>query len=114
MARPFFSSSFCALMTGGRNAPSEGGPNTTIDNGSGACARTTPDRSSTPTPTTPAQYLFITLSPALPRFLSIRNSQTEQPLRQAAIDRGALTIRKFALADNFCGREIADRERHVR
>src|SRR5665213_311727 len=38
MARPFFSSSFCALMIGGRNAPSEGGLKTTMESGSGAWA----------------------------------------------------------------------------
>ncbi len=38
MASPFFSSSFCALITGGRNAPSEGAPNTTMETGSGAWA----------------------------------------------------------------------------
>jgi hypothetical protein len=38
MASPFFSSSFCALITGGKNAPSDGAPNTTMEIGSGACA----------------------------------------------------------------------------
>src|ERR1700761_633950 len=31
MDSPFFSSSFCALMTGGRNAPSDGAPKITIE-----------------------------------------------------------------------------------
>src|SRR6476661_5608074 len=38
MASPFFSSNFCALITGGRSAPSEGAPNTTMEIGSGAWA----------------------------------------------------------------------------
>src|SRR5258708_32268463 len=38
MASPFFSSSFCALITGGRKAPRDGAPNTTMEIGSGAWA----------------------------------------------------------------------------
>src|SRR4029453_5058385 len=38
MGGPFFSSGFCALIPGGRNAPSDGAPNTTMETGSGAWA----------------------------------------------------------------------------
>src|ERR1019366_5186095 len=111
---PFFSSSFCALMTGGRNAPSEGGPNTTMESGSGGCAHDAPDDSNTPTHARPAKYLFMIPSRNLFSLSFALSSQAKQTLRQAAIDGGALRIRELGLGDNFCRREIADRERHVR
>src|SRR5882672_705305 len=40
--------------------------------------------------------------------------QSEQLLRQAAIDGGALGVLEFGLGDNFSWREITDRKRHVR
>src|SRR4051812_1855405 len=39
---------------------------------------------------------------------------SEQPLRQTAIDGGALRIREPRLRDDFGWRKIADRKRHVR
>src|SRR5450756_2116254 len=113
MARPFFSSSFCALITGGRNAPSDGGPNTTIESGSGACANDAPDDSNAATQARPAKYLFIKLlrNPCPQR--SEIFSQAEQAAGQAAIDRRALAIREFGFRDDLGGREIADWKRHV-
>ena len=46
MDSPFFSSSFCALMTGGRKAPSEGGLKTTIESFCKSSAETGDKRSS--------------------------------------------------------------------
>src|SRR3954453_4873001 len=98
MARPLFSSSFCALMTGGRKAPSDGGPKITIESGSGACAMDAPVESNIPVQAKAATIFFMIFS-----------SKPEQALRKAAIYPGALGIRKFSLLNDFQRREIADR-----
>src|SRR5664280_2818131 len=101
-------------MIGGRNAPSDGGPNTTMEIGSGACASEAPDDSSIPMHARPARYRFMTLLPQTSARLSANCSQSKQTLRKTTIDGGALVIREFGLGDNLQRREIADRERHVR
>src|SRR4051812_6607978 len=98
MARPFFSSSFCALMIGGRKAPSDGGPKITIESGSGVCALHTLAENSMPMQARPATILFMIFS-----------SKPEQALRKAAIDAGALGIREFRFRHDFQRREVADR-----
>src|ERR1017187_2687384 len=56
--------------------------------------------------------IYSSPSPALA--LSVVFSQPKQPSRQAAIDGGALAVGESGLGDDLGGREIADRERHVR
>src|SRR6266853_1460228 len=52
-------------------------------------------------------------TPPISSFMAT-SSQPEQPLRQTAIDGGALRVREFGLGDHLQRREIADRDRHIR
>src|SRR5262245_43941937 len=112
MSSPFFSSNFCALITGGSSAPSDGGAKITMVSFSSVCARASPQSAGINIRhVAVATRKFI--APVIEFLPDPASLDPKQLLRQPAVDRGGLRRAELRLGDDLHRLVLPDRERHV-